>query len=81
LGLPARHRPTFCYFPNCFCAVLFSGRWRLYFLYFADEAISATWQGLNVFGVLRGIAQHFANPGDGIVQAVVEIDEGVSDQS
>jgi len=65
-------------FRNRFSEVLFAGRWRLYFLNCADETISAAGQGLNVFGVLRGIAQHFANPGDGIVQAVVEIDEGVS---
>jgi len=64
-------------FPQLFLCRSVSGRWRLYFLYLPTKRYR-DWQGLNVFGVLRGIAQHFANPGDGIVQAVVEIDEGVS---
>jgi len=42
-----------------------------------DEAIPATWDGFDVLRSGRGIAERFAQPLDGRVHAVLEVDEGV----
>jgi hypothetical protein len=47
------------------------------FFYLRNEAVATTRQGLNEAGAFRRVAEGFAKAGDGAVQAMIEIDEGV----
>ena len=55
------------------------GARRLSFARFddGDEAVAAAGKRLDIARGFGGIAEHFAKPRDGVVKAMVEIDEGV----
>src|SRR5215470_4689134 len=50
---------------------------RLLRLQRTDKAISPAWQGFNKTGTAGVFAEGFPQPGDGVVQAVIEVDESV----
>ncbi len=52
-------------------------RGRLYFFHGSDEAVPPSGQRFDVSRCLRRVSQHLANPGDRVVQAVVEIHERI----
>jgi hypothetical protein len=52
-------------------------RWDYNFLEPRNETVSTLWDGLDEPRIFRRIAQGFAKPHDGGVQAVVKIDEGI----
>src|SRR5262249_21484021 len=57
---------------------LFGRGWRsLRTLHRTDVPVAPASQRVDVTWLLPRIAQHFANPCDGVMQAVVKIDEGV----
>ena len=50
---------------------------KLYCLDRSDKAVAAAGKRLDIARGFGGIAEHFAKPRDGVVKAMVEIDEGV----
>lgn len=62
----------------CLLAIFRGGRWRRNFFDRRNEPVSPARQGFDVSRGLGRIPQRFPNARDWVVEAVVEIDEGVS---